>query len=80
MSMNGKPNWWAAINTLALVVISVLGFFARYWMASVDIRLTETVNEIRRLNNEIRDMQHDKMYEKGRMAGIKEALEAQKPK
>lgn len=74
---SNSTNLWSVANTIMLIIISILGFFARYWMETVDKRLAETVGEIRRLNNELISIQTDVMYERGRSAGIKEGLKMQ---
>jgi len=72
-------NIWSMVNTALLLFITITGFFVVRWMNGIEEKLKGVVTDISGINAEIRALKSDRDYEKGRMQGIKEALEAREP-
>jgi hypothetical protein len=78
MSDGTKQNLWSMLNTALLILITITGFFVVRWMNEIEAKLKGVVTDISAINSEIRSLKSDRDYEKGRMQGIKEALEARR--
>lgn len=76
MSEGTKQNLWSIANTLLLVVVAIVGSFIVRWMNGMESRLDGVVDSVSGIRLEIQALRSEREYEKGRMAGIKEALEA----
>jgi hypothetical protein len=80
MTDGARQNIWSMLNTVLLVLLTITGFFVVRWMNEIEDKLKGVVTDISAINSEIRSLKSDRDYEKGRMQGIKEALEAREPK
>ena len=78
MSEQGKQNLWSMLNTALLVLLTVTGFFVVRWMNDIEDKLKGVVSDISSINSQIQSLKSDRDYEKGRINGIREAMEARR--
>jgi len=78
MSETGRQNLWSMLNTALLVLLTVTGFFVVRWMNEIEDKLKGVVSDISSINTQIQALKSDRDYEKGRINGIREAIESRR--